>query len=226
MPRIDIYRGRDPRTLPAYSVAEAAEYLKIPRSTVRSWVQGRSGRRSARVIEPARDQPCLLSFENLVELHVLRGIRGHGVTIQAIRDALAYLANELGSERPLARESMQTDGVSLFVERLGVLVNVSRSGQLAMKQTLEAHLRRIERDPSGVPIKLYPFPASGGPERPFTIDPTVKFGRLCLTGTGIIVDELVDRYDAGESIASLARDFGRPERQIRAAISEAAKQAA
>jgi hypothetical protein len=37
---IDIHGGRDPRELPLYSVAEAAGYLSIPASTLRSWVKG------------------------------------------------------------------------------------------------------------------------------------------------------------------------------------------
>ena len=37
---IDIYGGRDPREVPLYSVREAAGYLSIPTSTLRSWVRG------------------------------------------------------------------------------------------------------------------------------------------------------------------------------------------
>ena len=31
----------DPRELPAYSIAEAAHYLRIPLATLRNWEQGR-----------------------------------------------------------------------------------------------------------------------------------------------------------------------------------------
>src|SRR5207249_10801942 len=32
----------DPRGLPAYSVSEAAHYLRVPRSTLRAWVAGQT----------------------------------------------------------------------------------------------------------------------------------------------------------------------------------------
>lgn len=226
--RRDLYGGKDPRTLPAYTIAEAAAYLRIPRSTVGSWVKGRryttmSGHQKfSRVVAPARDAPCLLSFENLVELHVLRATRDKGVSIGAIRSAVWYLQAKWDSEHPLAREDMQTDGVSIFVDHLGALVNVSQNGQVAIRMALEQHLNRIDRGPKGLPIRLYPFGGRNETSRPFTIDPAIKFGRLCLAGTGITVEELVSRHHAGESIPSLARDFDRPEKQIREALKDAA----
>lgn len=38
----DPYGGKDPRAIPAYSIAKAAHYLSIPENTVRSWVSGRT----------------------------------------------------------------------------------------------------------------------------------------------------------------------------------------
>ncbi|MDJ1175278.1 hypothetical protein [Roseofilum capinflatum] len=38
LPKIDIYGGKDPRNIPNYSIGDAARYLKIPSSTIRSWV--------------------------------------------------------------------------------------------------------------------------------------------------------------------------------------------
>ena len=37
----DLYKGKDPRDLPAYTVSEAAHYLYVPEATLRSWVMGR-----------------------------------------------------------------------------------------------------------------------------------------------------------------------------------------
>ena len=59
------------RDQPAYGLAEAARYLKLPAATLRSWVIGRAyprGRSTATfqaLIKPARKQPPLLSFYNL-----------------------------------------------------------------------------------------------------------------------------------------------------------------
>lgn len=224
---LDIYSNLNPRTVPNYTIAEASAALRIPRATIRSWVKGRkytttAGQQDfARVIVPAQLDPCLLSFENLVELHVLRATRDKGVSLTSIRSAVWWLQERWKSEHPLAREDMQTDGVSIFVDYLGRLVNVSQNGQLAIRKALEQHLSRVDRDRDGLPVRLYPFSGVDSRARPFTIDPMVKFGRLCLAGTGIPVEDLVSRHDAGETVASLARDFELPTNEIRTALRAA-----
>jgi hypothetical protein len=72
---------QDVRELPAYGVAEAAHYLRIPAATLRAWAVGMSyGSDSERkffkpVIQPAAKSPVSLSFINLIEAHVLGAIR-------------------------------------------------------------------------------------------------------------------------------------------------------
>src|SRR3990172_10302823 len=79
----------DLRNQPAYALAEAARYLKLPAATLRSWVAGRPYPKAEGVgrfqplIHPPRKQPPLLSFWNLIEAHVLRSLRtDHGVSIR------------------------------------------------------------------------------------------------------------------------------------------------
>ena len=211
--------------LGAYTVTEAAHHLRLPLSTVRSWAVGRpyktaSGtRRFMPVIEVADRRKLLLSFRNLVELHVLSAIRRkHEVRLKEVRSAIRFLRRQLGGGRhPLADLDMSTDGTDLFIEHYGHLVNASQEGQMAMKAALAGCLERIERDPKGLAIRLYPF--SGRPEaRAIVIDPRVRFGRPCVTGTGVATDVIVDRFDAGDTIDEIARDYGRPARDIEEAI--------
>jgi len=58
---------------------------------------------------------------------------------------------------PLISHEMQTNGVDLFVERLGKLINISQDGQIAIRDVLKDALKRIERDDAGLPVKLYPY---------------------------------------------------------------------
>lgn len=110
----------------------------------------------------------------------------------------------------MLQRSFQTDGVSLFVEELSSLVNVTSEGQMEMRELLLAHLYRIERDPSGLPIRLFPFTRSGTQEReaPVQIDPTIAFGRPALRGRSVPTAVLADRFKAGEAMSELANDFG------------------
>jgi uncharacterized protein (DUF433 family) len=222
-----LYGGRRPLDVPAYSVPEAARFLQLPPSTVRSWVKGgryatRGGeRRYKQVVVPADPKRGLLSFVNLVELHVLGVVRReHRVTLPKVRKAVDFLRTKLGTPRPLADQQMMTLGGELFVEHLGQLVNITREGQVAMRQVLERLLKRVDRDPAGVPIRLYP-PATTRPDRErraVVIDPEVQFGRPCLAGTGIPTAELAERYKAGETVHELADDYGRSTDEVEEAI--------
>lgn len=217
----------DPRNLPAYRISEAARYLNIPVSTLRSWVSGQhyqthAGSQFFRpVVAISSKQPPLLSFLNLVEAHVLDAIRReHGIPLGKVRIALGYLSRRYPSDHPLATQEFETDGLDLFIEKFGQLINISQAGQLAMREILEAHLRRIERDSAGFPCRLYPFTRKGRLDEPraVVIDPSVSFGRPVLTGTGIPTAIIADTYKAGESIDSLADDYGRDRLQIEDAI--------
>jgi len=218
---------RDLREMPAYGINEASHYLGIPNATLRSWVLGRhypaeGGKRFFRpIIELPDKEERLLSFVNLVEVHVLDAIRrGHGVAFWRVRKAVDYLKKELSSRHPLAEQKFATDGVDLFVEAFGQLVNISQEGQLAIKELIEAYLQRVERDTIGVPIRLYPFTRERKPEEPKTIviDPSICFGRPVLAGTGIATTVIAQRYKAGESIEELAEDYGRSTSEIQEAI--------
>jgi uncharacterized protein (DUF433 family) len=116
----------------------------------------------------------------------------------------------MNSARPLLQLSFQTDGVNLFVDELSSLVNVTREGQIEMRELLLAHLHRIERDPAGLPIRLFPFTRAGTQEReaPVQIDPTIAFGRPALRGRAVPTAVLADRFKAGETMTALAADFG------------------
>jgi hypothetical protein len=144
----DIYGGRSPRDIPAYTAAEAAHYLRVPENTIRAWVYGRAyptvaGRRRTRPVVTAADAVRGLSFTNLLELHVLGAIRRrHHVDMKHVRSAVDFLKREFGTEHPLVDEVMDTDGKHLFVRKYGGLINALRQGQGAMTELLEAHLRR------------------------------------------------------------------------------------
>jgi uncharacterized protein (DUF433 family) len=211
----------------SYGLSEAAGYLFVPATTLRAWFLGQdyetsSGRRRfAPPLRISQRTPPLLSFVNLVEAHVLEAIRHqHGVTLQNVRKALAFLQRHVRSKHPLAEHGFETDGLDLFTEHYGRLINVSREGQVMMRDVVSAYLRRIERDARGVPIRLYPYTRHREREEPMSvvIDPRVSFGRPVLVGTGIPTEIIAQRYKAGESVDELADDYGRKRPEIEEAI--------
>ena len=218
---------KPPNEQAAYSITEAARYLSIPPATLRSWVAGRNyptgtGPKFFRpIIQLPGDIRNGLSFINLVEAHVLDAIRRHHhVPLNKIREAIRYLRRHLSSTHPLAEQRFQTDGVDLFVEKFGHLINVTQSGQIALREMLEAHLHRIEHDATGTAIRLYPFTRKRDLHEPkvVVIDPQVSYGRPVLVGTGIPTAIVAERYKAGESMDELAEDYGRSRKEIEEAI--------
>lgn len=213
----------DVREAPIYTAAEAAQYLRLPASTVRAWAFGQSYRSRGEsrwfqsVIGAADRKSRRLSFINLVELFVLAAItRAHGVRLQQVRRAGGFLKRHFPTAHPLADHQFQTNGVDLFVEKFGEILNISRDGQIEMKELIRAHLRCVERDAKGVPMKLYLLPR----KRPsvtrgvVVIDPRIGFGRPVLDGTGIRTEVLIERFSAGERIEALAADYGRSPAEI------------
>ena len=227
---MDFYGGRDPRDLPCYNAPDAARYLRIPAATVRAWAKGRkyktaNGHRPfPPVITASQPKPLLLSFINLIELHVLRAIRTeHRIDLAKVRAALDYLETQLQISHPLAHQEFQTDGVDLFVEHYGELINASQQGQTFLKDAIAQHLERIEPDDQGLAIRLYPFTRDRESTSPriLAFDPRISFGRLAIADRGIPVDVIVSRYRAGDTILSLAKDYDCPPESIDEAVRSA-----
>lgn len=232
---IKIY-GEDPRRVPRYGFTQAAWYLKISVRTLESWVRGRKypvGKNneikfSAPLINlPNFDKP-FLSFINLTEAYILSGIRHiERIPLYKVRIAVDFLEKTYKSKNPLAEHEFQTDGVDLFVDELGALINASQAGQMAFKEVMQIYLHRIERDSNFIPLKLYPFArevrekstdALEKSPRVVQIDPQISFGRPVLVGTGVPTDVVVERFRAGDSIIDLAEDYDITEEKVEEAI--------
>ena len=192
-----MYGGHDPRSMATYTTSEAARYIRLPLRTVQNWSFGFNsygGQPLIHIADPARR---LLSFWNIAELHVLGALRRyHRVRPKKLRQTILYLEDTFESSHPLLTEKMLTDGVSIFTEREEMLINATKSGQLAMRQVLQAHLQRIDPDVDGLAMRLFPFvrrtpSAFDNPEtlmrepKIISIDPRIRFGRPVIINTSI-----------------------------------------
>ena len=207
---------------PAYRSAEVAHILGLPSGTVQAWCFGHDYRHRhdgsrklfARVIEPADERLRLLSFVNLCELHLLAVIRRHHrVQLPQVRAAVQYMRDRLGEDRPLASGRFRTNGIDLFVEHAGELLNVSKQGQHALREDFERALARVDfSTDTSQPIRLFPFtrPPARVEEQPkaVVVDPALSFGRPVLTGAFVRTEVIEGRFQAGDSIADMAMDYG------------------
>lgn len=225
-----LYGGRDPRELPSYTSREAARYVRLPLRTVQNWSFGFGTYGGDPLIHIADPKRHRLSFLNVAELHVLGALRlYHGISPKKLRVVIQYLEETFDSQHPLLTERMLTNGVSVFIEQAGALINATKSGQLALRQVMEAHLQRIEQDVDGLAIRLFPFvrhdphavrPSTTLPDEPkiISLDPRVRFGRPVIKDTSIPTEEVAERFRAGDTFQQLADEYGRPPEEIEEAI--------
>ena len=214
--------------VPIYSIADASRYLHIPVPTLKTWLTGRSyptkmGKKDfTPLIQRPNPDVSQLSFTNLVEAHVLRVIRTeHKIALDKVRLALDYMSEQFQTPHPLVQKQFQTDGADLFLDQIDHLINVSRSGQLAIREILKNLLTRVEWNEEDIAARLFPFVETSLAEnipKILTIDPNISFGKPTITGTGIPTKIVTELYDSGDDLAQIATDYNCTEAQIQTAI--------
>lgn len=214
------HQGRD---LPNYTASEAALYLGLPVSTVRYWSMGRGD--NLPLIKVAAKNPMLLSFFNLVEVHIISAIRRkHLLKMKKLRTAILWLKKHQPGEGsmqrfPLLSIDLMTDGLDLFINKYGQLINISANGQAVLRGVLEDYLKCIRKDEHGIPVLLHPrYKHNANDSGIIEIDPRVSGGRPIIRGTNIATSIIAERFRAGESVADLAMDYGRAQQDIEDSI--------
>jgi len=229
MARVKIRRYQeDIRELPSYSITEAANYLAIPPSTLKSWFRGYkgvTGRRYPPMIKPADQDHLLLSFYNLAEAHILDAARRRGVNTRRLRIAVGWTNENLPGPHPLLTHEFATAGRRMFVQKLErQTIEASRYGQvveLRLTPVLKKFLKTIIRGADFLPIEIHPIkPSTRKPTRtakrkrtyvlesPLAINPKICSGRPIVKGTDVLASVLHHRFHANESASALAKDYG------------------
>jgi uncharacterized protein (DUF433 family) len=218
--KVAAYGEYSPNDFPMYGIRDASRYLKIPYATLRSWFVGTNQGAFQRVLNPAGLGPLKLSFNNLAEAFVLHSLRTeHDVQLRQVRRAIADAEEELGIQRLLLRSDLKAHAGQLLIEKFGMYLPLGASGQYAMKEMLQAVLKRFEWEEPDFPSMLFPF--LRGPrlaDKVVVLNPKRSFGAPHLASRGVTTAIIVSRFDAGETISSLAQDYKVEETEISAAI--------
>ena len=224
---------------PLYTLAEAARFLGVPTSTFGTWAKGYVRRPSGRPpvhgdrivtsVDAGRNYPSI-PFIGLAEGMVLAAFRRGGVSLQHIRSAVSILDREIGIEHALASQRVYMDGAVILFdyadaqhdeELVGLTEVVSR--QRVFAPVVREYLRRIEYGKDGWAEQLV-SPTTR--DRIVVVDPQRAFGQPIFVHGAAPVESVVSRWQAGEPLAHVARDFGVPaadvEDYLRAAVPLAA----
>lgn len=227
MTNLDLYDGRDPRDIPAYSFREVALAIGVPASTVRAWCLGQSNFKSVLALPREWNEYHALSFFNLIEMRVIAELRReHGVPMDRVRFALEFLTKNVPVAHPLVETEISvTPNQQVYIVYRGRRIDISAGGQWPLDEVVVNLLRRVHRGNKGI---LSFFPRVALPKRvtmdqaeyaPIVVDPEVCFGRPVIAGTAIPTDVIADRRRGGDSVRKMAEDYDLSEEQITAALT-------
>lgn len=209
----DRLRADDVRVAHAiFTLRETAAYLGIPTSTVHWWARPPQGSPPLITCFPPRGRQATVPFIGFAEAFVLSSFRRAGVPLQRIRPAVDALSTTIGIEHALASKRLYTDGAEVLYDyaakhedqELLELV-VVRTQQRQFSEVVKGYLKRIHYGSDGwadyVQLPTYEH-------ADVIVDPKVAFGLPLLAHGGARVEDLVDRFRAGDSVAEIAADFG------------------
>jgi uncharacterized protein (DUF433 family) len=168
-----------------------------------------------------------IPFIGLVEGLALSAFRRAGVPMQRIRPALERLETEMGLRHALASDRLYTDGAEVLFdygreaseEKIAQLV-VVRNQQRVFAPIVQQYLRHITYGPDHWATRVR---LPGYENTPVIVDPKRSFGRPVIQRVRVPVEELVDRWWAGDSIHVLADDFGLKEAEVEDVIRVATR---
>lgn len=231
--------------VPIYTIAEAARYLDVPVSTLRSWTHGYRRHVDGKaddvvgtpVVTELRRQQAqgpVIPFIGLAEGLVLAAMRRSGVPLQRIRPALARLEAEFGLGHPLASRRLYTDGAEVLFDyaescgdataaRAARELVVVRNSQRVFNEIVESYLRRVEFGDDGY-ARLIHLPAYEVAD--IVVDPDRGFGQPVFARGGARLEDALALFRAGDSLEVVADEFGIPIDQLEDAVRIAVRSAA
>jgi uncharacterized protein (DUF433 family) len=213
--------------IPLYTTAEAARFLGVPTSTFATWAKGYVRRPSGHPVvvgEPivtsmrAESGYPTVPFVGLAEAMIIAAFRRAGVSLQHIRRAVGIIQQEIGLDHALASERLYADGAVILFDyaeneddrELGGLTEVV-SRQRVFAPTIEDYLKRIEYGRDGWAVRLV-SPATDQPV--VVVDPERSFGQPIFIHGAARVEDVLDRWRAGEPLSEVAEDFGVPPKDV------------
>ncbi len=159
-----------------------------------------------------------IPFVGLAEAMVLAAFRRGGVSLQHIRRAVAIIGEEIGLAHALASRRLYSDGAVILYdyaeaegnEELGGLTEVV-SRQRVFAPVIKEYLERITYGRNGWPRRV----VSPTTARPLVVaDPERSFGQPIFIHGAVRVEDVLDRWRAGEPLVEVAADFGVPHEDV------------
>jgi uncharacterized protein (DUF433 family) len=221
----------DPRLTHAiFTLRETAGYLDVPKSNIQRWARPPEAKHPLITCFPPSGREATVPFVGFAEAFVLSSFRRAGVPLQRIRPAVEVLEKEIGVDHALASKRLYTDGAEVLFdyankrgERAVMDLVVVRTQQRQFSEVVQGYLERIHYGGDGWADSVQ-LPTYGSAE--VVVDPRIAFGLPLVVHGGARVEDLVDRFQAGDSVSGIAADFGVPPDEVEDVIRLATRSAA
>ncbi len=211
----------DARTRLLYTPADAARLARTTPATVARWFCGND---DAPPLFTDRQRPAderfHLSFLELVELIVARRFRQHGVSVEQLRQSREFALRRWQVEHPFAERRLKLLGGRVF-DPDNIAIDLEwPATQPALPKFAEFATQVFDYEGLGDNMAAAWaqrfFPA--GDSAPLMVDPRFAGGSVTFLNRGLLLDTVVKRWRADESIAFIAADFDLDESAVEAAL--------
>lgn len=201
---------------PLYTLQQVGQFLGVSRSTLVHW------RPFLHALEGQGLRGPTITFIGLAEAYVLSAFRRAGVPLQRIRPAIKVLTDEIGVEHALASRRLYTDGAEILFQWDDEHLSVLRNGQYVFRNVLREYLRLITWGEDDFPTELR-LPTYR--QTKVITDPQRAFGQPIFGQTGTKVEDVLDRFWAGDDLQSIALDYGLDPSDVEEAVRVASRRA-
>ncbi|MYX58608.1 DUF433 domain-containing protein [Streptomyces sp. SID8382] len=165
-----------------------------------------------------------MPFVAVVEAYVLRSLRGY-LSMPKIREAAEAVPLAFGDEYGLTTRRIATDGVDIFVAYADGGLARARDGQRPIREVITDYVRYIgwesgDQYPYRLCLRQYPDVA------PVIIDPRFGWGASVVAENKAQVDAIVSLWEVGETLETVADEYGLTRDQVEAVCRTARRRAA
>ena len=195
--------------LPSYRISDAARYANTAPQTVSRWHYG-GGHLGPALPGSQRRRP--LSYMELIEVAFVAFFRKAGTSLQRIRRAREYVAQNLNSEYPFVEYRWWTEGFHLLMDLdqfehtddFAKVVVADAGGQVAWARMMADKFAEFDYERLGDEnwaLRWHP----AGRQSKVVIDPRISFGAPMVEGLPTWV--IRGRWRAREEIEEIMEDF-------------------
>ena len=203
-----------------YSLSQAARIIGVRPQKLKYWIGDENGDSS--VASPRFNDEHILTFAELMELHLIKMFRDEGVSLQTIRKASRVAANKFNTEHPFLLKRFDTDGKTIFAtlqhkEKEQDVIEDLRRGQLVFETIIRPFFRKLEYHGNNEVERYWPLEKKGR----IVLDPMRMHGQPIDAETGIPVETILNSLHAGggQDEHSVANWLGIPAEAVQAAIT-------